>query len=84
MNSPIVSLSPVLDTILVPQGSEYQAVMKGWKKKPTCPSILAIPVGGKAVKTVLLRGLMFPKMGSISPQGIIVMGLAGSLSPRSN
>ncbi|MEB3189528.1 MAG: hypothetical protein VKL42_04205 [Snowella sp.] len=82
MNSPIVSLPPALDTILVPQGSEYQAVMKGWKKKSTCPSILAIPVGGKAVEKALLRGLMFQKMGEISPQGIIVMGLAGSLSPQ--
>ena len=82
MDSPIVSLSPALDTILVPQGSEYQAVMKGWQKKPTCPSILAIPVGGKAVEKALLRGLMFQKMRKISPQGIIVMGLAGSLSPQ--
>ena len=82
MDSPIVNLRPALDTILVPQGSEYQAVMKGWQKKPNCPSILAIPVGGKAVEKALLRRLMFPKMGAISPQGIIVMGLAGSLSPQ--
>jgi nucleoside phosphorylase len=82
MDSPIVSLYPALDTILVPQGSEYQAVMKGWQKKPTYPSILAIPVGGKAVEKALLRELMSQKIGAISPQGIIVMGLAGSLSPQ--
>jgi nucleoside phosphorylase len=82
MDSPIVSLYPALDTILVPQGSEYQAVMKGWQKKPTCPSILAIPVGGKAVEKALLRELMSQKIGANSPQGIIVMGLAGSLSPQ--
>jgi len=82
MDSPIVSLSPALDTIFVPQGSEYQAVMKGWQKKPTCPSILAIPVGGKAVEKALLRELMSQKIGENSPQGIIVMGLAGSLSPQ--
>jgi nucleoside phosphorylase len=82
MDSPIVNLRPALDTILVPQGSEYQAVMKGWQKKPTCPSILAIPVGGKAVEKALLRELMSPKIGANSPQGIIVMGLAGSLSPQ--
>lgn len=82
MDSPIVSLYPALDTILVPQGSEYQAVMKGWQKKPTCPSILEIPVGGKAVEKALLRELMSQKIGANSPQGIIVMGLAGSLSPQ--
>lgn len=82
MDSPIVNLCPALDTILVPQGSEYQAVMKGWQKKPTCPSILAIPVGGKAVEKALLRELMSQKIGANSPQGIIVMGLAGSLSPQ--
>jgi nucleoside phosphorylase len=82
MDSPIVNLRPALDTILVPQGSEYQAVMKGWQKKPTCPSILAIPVGGKAVEKALLRELISQKIGANSPQGIIVMGLAGSLSPQ--
>jgi nucleoside phosphorylase len=82
MDSPIVNLCPALDTILVPQGSEYQAVMKGWQKKPTCPSILAIPVGGKAVEKALLRELISQKIGANSPQGIIVMGLAGSLSPQ--
>ena len=82
MDSPSVSSYPALDTILVPQGSEYQAVVRGWKKKHTCPSILAIPVGGKAVGKALLRGLMFQKTGAISPQGIMVMGLAGSLSPQ--
>ena len=82
MDSPIVNLCPALDTILVPQGSEYQAVMKGWQKKPTCPSILEIPVGGKAVEKALLRELMSQKIGANSPQGIIVMGLAGSLSPQ--
>jgi len=82
MDSPIVSLYPALETILVPQGSEYQAVMKGWQKKPTCPSILAIPVGGKAVEKALLRELISQKIGANSPQGIIVMGLAGSLSPQ--
>ena len=82
MDSPIVSLYPALDTILVPQGSEYQAVMKGWQKKPNCPSILAIPVGGKAVEKALLRELISQKIGANSPQGIIVMGLAGSLSPQ--
>jgi nucleoside phosphorylase len=56
--------------------------MKGWQKKPTCPSILAIPVGGKAVEKALLRELMSQKIGANSPQGIIVMGLAGSLSPQ--
>lgn len=82
MDSPIVNLCPALDTILVPQGSEYQAVMKGWQKKPNCPSILAIPVGGKAVEKALLRELISQKIGANSPQGIIVMGLAGSLSPQ--
>jgi nucleoside phosphorylase len=56
--------------------------MKGWQKKPTCPSILAIPVGGKAVEKALLRELISQKIGANSPQGIIVMGLAGSLSPQ--
>jgi hypothetical protein len=82
MNAPSSPSPFILDTLLVPQGSEYQAVVRGLKKGGSPSSLVAIPAGGTAVKQALLTGTLSPLMRAICPQGVIVMGLAGSLSPH--
>lgn len=67
--------------ILVPQGAEYQSVKQGLGSA-FLPSIYPIPVGSNAVKESLLTGDLAEKLKESSPQLVIVMGLAGSLSSR--
>ncbi len=73
--------SPIWDTVLVPQGAEYQAVKKGLTQASSTLQILPIPVGSPAVKHTLETGKIAAQFQQRSPQGIIVLGLAGSLSP---
>ncbi len=64
------------DLILVPQGSEYQAIDRGLKKS-NCyrkPKLLAIPMGVDPVSSFLA------KRDWQKQQNILVMGLCGSLS----
>lgn len=65
------------DTILVPQGAEYQAVCRGLERLKSThkPEVLAIPMGVTALASFL-------HSREWQPQNILVMGLCGSLSSR--
>ncbi|GAB4374923.1 MAG: hypothetical protein Kow00121_20010 [Elainellaceae cyanobacterium] len=73
----------VVDVILVPQGAEHQAVRSGLSRiRGKLPIVVPIPVGMPAVKAYLqgwLQGAIFSEQGQMR---VVVMGLAGSLSPR--
>ena len=73
---------PTWDTVLVPQGAEYQAVKKGLQKAHSALQVLPIPVGFQAVTHTLYQGSLAEQFQQRSPQGIIILGLAGSLSPQ--
>ena len=67
-----------INTIVVPQGAEYQAVCRGLAKagQENVP-IIAIPMGVSQLKDV------FADYGSIISRGenILILGLCGSLTP---
>jgi nucleoside phosphorylase len=64
--------------ILVPQGAEYQAILAAIKKIAHSPVILPIPVGKLAVTKHLHDWRQ--NNPDFSPNGVILMGLGGSLS----
>ena len=74
-----------IDTILVVQGAEYQAVKQGLKKTKVLaksvnpPKIIPIPIGEKDVNKILQNPQFFDKS---PPQKVLIMGLCGSLSPQ--
>lgn len=73
---------PPVDAILVPQGAEYQAVERGLRALAPAqrPRLIALAVGAAAV-TQRLRD---PQTQAVlaSCRHVLVMGLAGSLSPQ--
>lgn len=73
---------PPIDAILVPQGAEYQAVARGLKplSPQQRPQLIALAVGVGAV----IQRLRDPETQRLlAPcRHVIVMGLAGSLSPQ--
>ena len=68
------------DMILVPQGSEYQAICRGLQQinSASVPQVLAIPMGVNAVESYLQATNWQQK----ARHNILVMGLCGSLSPQ--
>ncbi|MBC6419818.1 MAG: phosphorylase [Prochloron sp. SP5CPC1] len=69
-----------IQTILVPQGAEYQAVIRALSQTHGVkPVVLPIPVGMKAVTSYLEK---WHKTKEVVPQRAIVMGLCGSLSSQ--
>ena len=74
-----------IDTILVVQGAEYQAVKQGLKKTKTSaksvnlPKIIPIPIGEKDAKKIL-ENQQF--LNESKPEKVLIMGLCGSLSPQ--
>lgn len=68
-----------IDTIVVPQGAEYQAVCQGLKQAHSQNiKVISIPIGTKDVlQTLVNRSFEF-----VSPQQVIIMGLCGSLNSR--
>ncbi len=72
-----------LDTILVPQGIEYQAVLRGLRlTQAQQPLVYPIPIGMKPLSNYLKKWqqtLIFPNK---LPKGILLIGLGGSLSPQ--
>jgi nucleoside phosphorylase len=63
-----------IDTILVPQGAEYQAVCRGLTDSDTEIDIVSLPIGVDRLEEYL-NG---PDLG----QNILILGLCGSLSPE--
>jgi len=75
----LLSLEKSQWLILAPQGAEYQAVLKGIKNIPSAPIILSIPIGTLAV-TNYLQDWLQSRDYYYPIKGVILMGLAGSLS----
>ena len=66
-----------INTIVVPQGAEYQAVCRGLQQTNKI-QVIAIPIGTKDVLQVLVkRSFEFT-----TPQRVLIMGLCGSLSQQ--
>jgi hypothetical protein len=64
-------MTNVIDTIIVPQGTEYQAVCRGLKEiDGQKPRVIAISIG---VNQEIL---------SLAAKQVLMMGLCGSLSPQ--
>lgn len=74
-----------IDLILVPQGAEYNAVIRGLegvssRSNHRCvPTVYPLPIG-QAVTTALQS--LFPKGSELDGKFILLMGLGGSLSAR--
>ncbi len=67
-----------INTIVVPQGAEYQAVCRGLQQRANKIQVIAIPIGTKDVLQVLVkRSFEFT-----TPQRVLIMGLCGSLSQQ--
>jgi hypothetical protein len=78
-----ISLTSHIDTVLVPQGAEYQAVCRGAKGKTQAfRQILPIPVGILPLKRYLDQWQQTEAFVHQPPKGILLMGLGGSLSPK--
>lgn len=67
-----------IDTIVVPQGAEYQAVRRGLKQTNVQNvNVISIPIGMHNVSQYLAQKYL----QTIPPQQVLLMGLCGSLSP---
>ncbi|EAM50253.1 hypothetical protein CwatDRAFT_2760 [Crocosphaera watsonii WH 8501] len=72
--------NPNFDTVLVPQGMEYKTVCDGMGKNSAKLDIIAIPAGIQPLTTFLQQWQQSPNFVNKVPQGLIMMGLGGSLS----
>ncbi len=74
-----------IDTILVVQGAEYQAVKQGLRKNNisaksvNIPKIIPIPIGEKDTDKIWENQQFF---GDSKPPKVLIMGLCGSLSAQ--
>jgi uridine phosphorylase len=76
------NLSPI-QTILVPQGSEYKAVCRGLiHLQSPKPLVLPIPIGSKSLISYLEKLQQAGEFPKNSPPKVLLMGLCGSLSPE--
>ncbi|BAY99012.1 hypothetical protein NIES37_29900 [Tolypothrix tenuis PCC 7101] len=77
---------PMPNIILVPQGAEFKAVIKGFKTKKTISStaltVTPIPVGMKALTTYLHQLQANSTVFNYSEVRVLIMGVCGSLSPH--
>ncbi|NEQ67717.1 MAG: phosphorylase [Symploca sp. SIO2D2] len=72
-----------INTILVPQGAEYQAVCRGLSQiNPPQPQVIAIPIGCEPVTRYLAKWQKSEQFLTHPQPKILLMGLAGSLSPQ--
>ncbi|MDJ0729843.1 MAG: purine phosphorylase [Crocosphaera sp.] len=74
--------TPGFDTLVVPQGMEYKAVCKLIAKNQSKLKIIAIPAGIKPLSNFLEQWQQTPDFLHQLPQGLILIGLGGSLSPN--
>ncbi len=66
-----------IDTIVVPQGAEYQAVCRGLQQANANIQAIAIPIGTKNARQVLAS---YTQQLS-QAQKVLIVGLGGSLTP---
>ncbi len=75
-------MESTINTIMVPQGAEYQAICRGLQRnQENTVNPLAIPVGPEAVTQYLLQWKLKSMQISPTPK-VLVMGLCGSLKPQ--
>lgn len=72
--------NPDVNTVLVPQGMEYKTVCQGMGKNQSKFKIIRIPAGIKPLSHFLEQWQQTPDFLNKRPQGLILMGLGGSLS----
>lgn len=73
----------LIQTILVPQGAEYQAVCRGLNHiNSPKPVVLPIPIGCKALTNHLEKLQHAGHFLKDPPQNVLLMGLGGSLSSQ--
>ena len=89
MDNPQVSMNSKekiyqsIDTILVPQGAEYQAVCRGLSgKKHHLPTVKAVPMTYQPLKEYLANWLASEDFRQRPSSGVLLLGLAGSLSAK--
>ncbi|MGL4502369.1 MAG: hypothetical protein ACRCU2_25115, partial [Planktothrix sp.] len=69
--------------ILVPQGQEYRAVLKGLRPiNSSTIKVLPIPIGSQYLTVYLKKWLNSEVVNSRSSIQVLVLGLCGSLSPN--
>lgn len=69
--------------ILVPQGQEYRAVLKGLRLiNSSTIKVLPIPIGSQYLTVYLKKWLNSEVVNSQSSMRVLVLGLCGSLSPN--
>lgn len=68
-----------IQVMLVPAGSEYQAVMRGLKGVAEAPRVIPVSAGPRAFEAFLATWADGPR---VSNQDILLIGLGGSLSPQ--
>lgn len=73
-----------IDTILVPQGAEFQAVDWGLRGRNSSSKLrlLAVPMGCQPLTAYLETWLQSQDFLAQPATGILLLGLAGSLSPQ--
>lgn len=73
-----------IDLVLVPQGAEYNAVVRGLKAQQTSsssiPTVYPLPIG-QAVSTTLQQ-VFSETADELEGKFVLLMGLGGSLSPH--
>ncbi|TAF06975.1 MAG: phosphorylase [Nostocales cyanobacterium] len=70
----------MIQTILVPQGAEYQAVCRGLSRFPGSQSkVIAVPLGMQALRQFLKKNCQH--LNQLNQQ-VLLMGLCGSLNER--
>lgn len=78
-----IAITSMINTILVPQGAEYQAVCRGLKRiKSLKPQVVAIPMGMQPLQRFLERNCQTLNQQNKLNQGVLMMGLCGSLNQR--
>ncbi|MGK7958290.1 MAG: purine phosphorylase [Crocosphaera sp.] len=72
--------NPDFNVVLVPQGMEYKAVAQGIAQNKSKIKIIAIPAGIQPLTNFLKQWQQTPDFLDKIPQGLILIGLGGSLS----
>lgn len=78
----MMNLRNNFDFIFVPQGSEYRAVCRAIRTNNLATPIVSIPMGYKASRLYFQQWLQSPIFLTLLPRQVLLMGLAGSLSPQ--
>lgn len=82
-NTRLMTNSPPIQTILVPQGAEYKAVCRGLRGVAgSTPTVVAIPIGMKPLTKYLQQSQTDKHFLNHPQPRVLVMGICGSLSKR--